>query len=288
MVLMLREEMAQAGIPVWIDLEQLTQTTEVLMNAIQNCSIIVSCVSRNYQINAPSRLELEFGIQARRPILPVVVEQGFQSQGWLKGIIGEGPFRHHVSAGELQKFKDVVRDLQKPKYPWFNNVPVAIVNRDEEKEPDVRGVLTVGAHVPESQGSVPNPPSSQPQGPPPPVQNPARVFRTLTQDQTLSFLESNGFGEYRNKFEEQRWTGRSLTQMATIGSEMPPPDFYDFVAKVVCLPVGMSLSLCNFFGDIFNGEITPPDEVLKPVETLPVKDSKQEESNPALEESKET
>eukprot|EP00735_Rhodelphis_limneticus_P011738 TRINITY_DN4876_c0_g1::TRINITY_DN4876_c0_g1_i1::g.1023::m.1023 TRINITY_DN4876_c0_g1::TRINITY_DN4876_c0_g1_i1::g.1023 ORF type:complete len:639 (-),score=63.38,TIR_2/PF13676.1/1.5e-16,TIR/PF01582.15/1.8e-05,Arm/PF00514.18/5.5e+03,Arm/PF00514.18/21,Arm/PF00514.18/1.6e+03,Arm/PF00514.18/7.5e+03,Arm/PF00514.18/0.006,Arm/PF00514.18/98,V-ATPase_H_N/PF03224.9/1.4e+03,V-ATPase_H_N/PF03224.9/0.00081,DUF2007/PF09413.5/3.7e+02,DUF2007/PF09413.5/1.8,DUF2007/PF09413.5/64,KAP/PF05804.7/13,KAP/PF05804.7/5.7 TR len=88
-ILKLRQRLAEAGIPVWIDVEQMKGSIlETMADAVENSSIVIIAMSSHYKESANCRLEAEFTIQQKKRIIPLMMESGFKPSGWLGLLLG--------------------------------------------------------------------------------------------------------------------------------------------------------------------------------------------------------
>lgn len=77
------------GWRVWMDVHEVRGSTlEAMASAVENAAVVVIAVSSSYKKSAHCRMEAEFAMMKRKPIVPVVVERGYQPDGWLGMLMG--------------------------------------------------------------------------------------------------------------------------------------------------------------------------------------------------------
>lgn len=88
-VIALAEKLKQAGIRVWLDVEQMEGSTMAAMaDAVETSQVVVVCVSRKYKESSNCRLEGEYAYQKRKEIVPLMMEENYAADGWLGALLG--------------------------------------------------------------------------------------------------------------------------------------------------------------------------------------------------------
>ena len=68
----------------WFDVENIKGSTiDAMSDAIDNAAVIVFCVTLKYKESANCRLEAQYGHQLGVPMVPLMLDRGYQPRGWL-------------------------------------------------------------------------------------------------------------------------------------------------------------------------------------------------------------
>ncbi|XP_030828276.1 uncharacterized protein LOC100892829 isoform X3 [Strongylocentrotus purpuratus] len=89
LVLKMRDVLAKAGYNIWVDVDCMYGSTlQAMAEAIENACAIVMCMSERYKESPNCRTEAEYAFQLRKRIIPVMMEEYYQPDGWLGIILG--------------------------------------------------------------------------------------------------------------------------------------------------------------------------------------------------------
>eukprot|EP00299_Pterocystis_sp_00344_P014548 c7217_g1_i1.p1 GENE.c7217_g1_i1~~c7217_g1_i1.p1 ORF type:complete len:604 (-),score=139.66 c7217_g1_i1:30-1811(-) len=175
-----------AGFRVWMDISQeegmnmTGSTIEAMAAAVEGAKLVVVAMSSSYQMSANCRLEAEFALTLRKPIVPLMMETSWKPTGWLGLLLGAKLYidlsqpSALTAGGKAQELlKEVSRHLNKP-------------------------VVAVGANGGASQKVV--------QG-----------ARTMTVDQVGQWLQEKGFAQYGETFKQLEVDGEVLFSLNKLG-----------------------------------------------------------------------
>lgn len=88
-ILRLKEALQAAGIPVWLDVEKMSGSVPAAMaDAVENASIVLLCMSSQYEKSANCRLEGEYALTLRKQLIPLKLAEGYTPRGWLGLAVG--------------------------------------------------------------------------------------------------------------------------------------------------------------------------------------------------------
>eukprot|EP01050_Picozoa_sp_SAG11_P019698 SAG11_NODE_3182_length_2626_cov_1.994460_1_plen_875_part_11 len=77
------------GYAVWIDVEQMKgSTVDSMALAVEGASVMLMGVSRQYKESTNCRLEAQYAMQREVEAVPLMLEEGYQADGWLGFMIG--------------------------------------------------------------------------------------------------------------------------------------------------------------------------------------------------------
>jgi len=110
-VLKIKSYLEKAGFKVWLDLEQMRGSTlEAMATAVESSTIVCICATRKYKNSPNCRAEAEYAFKLRRNVIPLIMEKGYDPDGWLGFIIGS---KLWVDASDPEKIGGVVDFVQK-------------------------------------------------------------------------------------------------------------------------------------------------------------------------------
>jgi len=85
-----REELRKHGFKVWFDIEQMAgSTVEAMAGAIEGSDAVLMCLSKSYKESPNCRAEAEYARNRKVPIIPLMIENHYNADGWLGFILGE-------------------------------------------------------------------------------------------------------------------------------------------------------------------------------------------------------
>lgn len=99
------------GIRVWMDVgEKKGSTKETIAKAVGKASYVVIAMSWEYQSNPKCRLEAECAYKLGKEVLPLLMENDYEPDGWLKLIVERNQVMDFVidaSGGRHQRLKEL-------------------------------------------------------------------------------------------------------------------------------------------------------------------------------------
>lgn len=110
-MLRVKQELETRGFSVWMDVEQMEGSIlETMARAVEKSSVLVVAMSRKYQNSPNCRSEAEYAYQRRKRIIPLMMESGYNPDGWLGIILGAKlwmDFRKEPNVGIQQLLKEI-------------------------------------------------------------------------------------------------------------------------------------------------------------------------------------
>nr|KAG5692930.1 hypothetical protein BaRGS_031434 [Batillaria attramentaria] len=89
----IRDHLKQNGFKVWMDIDDMDESTlQAMADAVEGAAVVLTCVSQKYKDSPNCRAEAEYAFQRRKPIVPIVTQQGYRADGWLGIILGSKLF----------------------------------------------------------------------------------------------------------------------------------------------------------------------------------------------------
>lgn len=106
------------GYPTWIDVEKMYgSTVEAMASAVEGAAVVIYGVSRAYKESCNCRLEAQYAFQRDKPMVPLMLEEGYRADGWLGMLLGVrlyyaflGPVLESEAAFEA-KIQELTREL---------------------------------------------------------------------------------------------------------------------------------------------------------------------------------
>ena len=141
-----KNRLQASGYRVWMDLEQMGGSTlEAMAKAVENASVVLVCVSRQYKESPNCRSEAEYAYQLRKDIIPLMMQQNYKPDGWLGMIVGtklwidlRNSFNVEAAIGKLKKeLGDRGRENQGNYLTVEHEKPV---EKGQELTPELSGV----------------------------------------------------------------------------------------------------------------------------------------------------
>lgn len=81
--LSIKSELEKLGFKVWIDVENIAGSSlESMADAIEKSFCILMGMTEKYKMSANCRLEAEYAVQLNKPIIPLILQEGYRPNGW--------------------------------------------------------------------------------------------------------------------------------------------------------------------------------------------------------------
>ncbi|KAG9352214.1 hypothetical protein JZ751_020627, partial [Albula glossodonta] len=188
-MLEVNKNLQNAGIKVWMDVEQMAGSTlQAMAEAVEKANIVIICVSPKYKDSPNCRTEAEYTFQLRKEMIPLMMEQNYKADGWLGALLGT---KLWIDFSENCNFEESISQLIKEikgRMPVENDVISAVSRND-----------------PQTGGS-----------------NTGPALITWTKEDVRSWLKENGLDFCINVFSE--YDGSLVYQLQRLRKEAP--DFF--------------------------------------------------------------
>ncbi|CAD5115027.1 DgyrCDS4048 [Dimorphilus gyrociliatus] len=74
---------------IWMDIENMGGSTlQAMAEAVEQSSIILLCISEKYKESPNCRMEAEYALRRNKRFIPLLMERGYQPDGWLGIMVG--------------------------------------------------------------------------------------------------------------------------------------------------------------------------------------------------------
>jgi WD40 repeat protein len=85
----IRTRLGELSFTVWFDQEHMQgSTTDAMAAAVENSEVFLYCMSAKYQESANCHAEANYAHQRKKPMLPLMLEEGYVPSGWLGFLLG--------------------------------------------------------------------------------------------------------------------------------------------------------------------------------------------------------
>ena len=79
----------ERGYLVWVDTEQMKgATVDTMALAVEGSAVVMIGVSRAYKESSNCRMEAQYALQKKKPLIPLMLTQGYEADGWLGLLLG--------------------------------------------------------------------------------------------------------------------------------------------------------------------------------------------------------
>ena len=72
------------GFFVWVDVESVEGSlVDSMAEGVENAAVMLIGVSRSYKESSNCRLEAQYGMKRNKPMIPLILQTGYETDGWL-------------------------------------------------------------------------------------------------------------------------------------------------------------------------------------------------------------
>ncbi|XP_018619019.1 uncharacterized protein LOC108941064 isoform X1 [Scleropages formosus] len=108
-MLKVNRALQDAGIKVWMDVEQMAGSTlQAMAEAVEKASVVLIGVSAKYKDSPNCRTEAEYTFELRKEIIPLMMEQNYKPDGWLGALLGT---KLWIDFSEQCNFEESIKQL---------------------------------------------------------------------------------------------------------------------------------------------------------------------------------
>jgi hypothetical protein len=77
------------GYRMWVDVEQMKgSTVDAMALAVEDSALMLIGMSRQYKESANCRMEAQYGLQKKKPFIPLKLTDDYEADGWLGLMLG--------------------------------------------------------------------------------------------------------------------------------------------------------------------------------------------------------
>nr|XP_054751810.1 uncharacterized protein LOC129257501 isoform X1 [Lytechinus pictus] len=144
-VLKIRDNLRTAGYQVWLDVDHMHGSTlQAMAEAVEKSYIVLMCISERYKESPNCRTEAEYAYQLKKRIIPVMMEEYYQPDGWLGLILGSKFYMDF--SGRLDQEEEMVKLLREVQTHAPGTVKVAGAS-DPKSRTDVKKIKPVATQL---------------------------------------------------------------------------------------------------------------------------------------------
>jgi phosphopantothenate-cysteine ligase len=193
-VMILKEELMEAGFTVWMDVDRMMGSTlEAMAAAIEQSDAIIMCVTHRYKESQACRTEAEYAYTRKKPLIPVMFEKSYKPDGWLGIIMGSKLYYNAFNSDEI-------RDAM----PGLVGEISAAQGENSAKPAFLKGDDGGGGGGGASAAPAPAQQS---------MREETKVTVPQDMDTLTMWLEGRGLQRYKSAFEEQHLYGKALIKL---------------------------------------------------------------------------
>ena len=235
----IKDELQKAGFTVWIDLEKMQGSTlQAMAEAVEQSSVVITCVSRKYQESAACRTEAEYAYSLQKDVVPLMFEQQpWRATGWLGAQLGTKLWYDFSSQSQFQKsIQNLVKTLRKQLHvkgesgskenedetSFSSDSTVPMTNTSASKSQSRQGKSAEGSLEYPTSGSVQD---SNLQW---------NAVAAMNQEAILLWLSKIGLESLSETFVAQNVTGHTLVELYLLRYSGEYVDlYYQFVKELI-------------------------------------------------------
>jgi hypothetical protein len=119
------EELIKSGYLVWIDFDQIHgNVMDAMAQAIERSNTIIICMSEQYRRSNYCRAEAHYAFQRRLKIVPILLQEHYQPDGWLLFLIGQLLYVDFTKYEFPRAMEKLIEELRSPMIQETQVVPV--------------------------------------------------------------------------------------------------------------------------------------------------------------------
>lgn len=120
-VLGLRDMLKDKGYNIWIDVEKMgDDILGSMADAVEHAAVVLVCFSEKYKESQSCRTEATYAYKQNKPVIPLMVEEGYTPDGWLGALIGTLKYyKFYDDDVAHSEFAEIVQKLGQQGKPGF-------------------------------------------------------------------------------------------------------------------------------------------------------------------------
>lgn len=117
-VLLIQSALEKCGFTVWIDVKDMkNQIFSDMAFGIEKSSHVIACISEFYEKSRYCEKELSYAISSKKPIIPVIVQEGYRPKGWVGVAVSDVKYYKITNETELKEaFPAILERIDKEKF----------------------------------------------------------------------------------------------------------------------------------------------------------------------------
>ena len=119
------EELVNAGYRVWIDFDQMHgNVMDAMAQAIEQSQTILICMSEQYRQSNYCRAEAQYAFQRQVKIIPLLLQNYYQPDGWLSFLIGQLIYVDFTKNDFTRAMEILLKELKAEDTPEMTATPL--------------------------------------------------------------------------------------------------------------------------------------------------------------------
>jgi hypothetical protein len=119
------EELVKAGFRVWIDFDQMHgNVMDAMAQAIERSHTVIICMSEQYRRSNYCRAEAHYAFQRQLKIVPILLQEHYQPDGWLLFLIGQLLYVDFTKYEFPRAIEKLIEELRSPVIQITHAAPV--------------------------------------------------------------------------------------------------------------------------------------------------------------------
>ena len=117
-VLLIQAALEKCGFNVWIDVKDMkNQIFSDMAFGIEKSSHVIACISEFYEKSRYCEKELSYAISSKKPIIPVIVQEGYRPKGWVGVAVSDVKYYKITNETQLKEaFPAILERIDKEKF----------------------------------------------------------------------------------------------------------------------------------------------------------------------------
>ncbi|XP_072035118.1 uncharacterized protein [Amphiura filiformis] len=139
LMIKVKNALQQAGYNVWMDVDKMEGNILMAMaNAVEKAAVVLVAMSHKYKESNNCRTEASYAYKMKKPIVPLLVEDAYDPDGWLGALVGMLLYYKIEDQTTLQKqLPQIMKELgENARIGAAVDIPVANQPEDTSKESD--------------------------------------------------------------------------------------------------------------------------------------------------------
>ncbi|XP_022083194.1 uncharacterized protein LOC110975222 [Acanthaster planci] len=103
-MIMLKDQLIKAGYRVWMDVDKMEgDILGTMAEAVENSAVVLVSLSQKYKDSHNTRTEATYAYKQNIPIIPLLVEEDYNADGWLGALVGTLLYFKFFEDGQVEQ-----------------------------------------------------------------------------------------------------------------------------------------------------------------------------------------
>ncbi|XP_072031674.1 uncharacterized protein [Amphiura filiformis] len=130
LALCIKEHLVAAGYEVWMDIDKMKgNLLHAMAEAIEQSAVVVVCMSQKYKESLSCRSEASYAYKKEKPLIGVMVEDGYEPDGWLGLLLGMQLYYNGYSEELMRKnISSIINEIKERGYRNTRSAGVDVID----------------------------------------------------------------------------------------------------------------------------------------------------------------